>query len=67
MISCGVTGIGNADAGMGISTAMTTIGPTPSVLVQMRIQVLVDESDIMRSDFQWWSMGIEQHRKVVRS
>ena len=57
MSSCGVTGIGNADAERGISTAMTTIAPTPSVLVERRIKVLINECDIMENDIQWWSMG----------
>jgi hypothetical protein len=51
-----VTGIGNADA-LGVSTVMTTIAPAASVLVLRRIKGLVNESDIMGSDFQWWRMG----------
>lgn len=41
MSSYGVTGTGNADAKMGISTAMTTIAPRG-------INFLVNESDIFQ-------------------
>jgi len=65
--SCGVTGIGNADAEMGISTAMTTtrIAPTPSVFVERRLKALVNGRNIMGSEFQWWCIGNRWDRKEV--
>ena len=44
--------IGNADAEMGISTAMTTMVATTSVLIERSLELLGTGGDIMGSEFQ---------------
>lgn len=48
--SCGV--IGNADAEMGISTAITTVVATTSVLIERWLELLSTGNNMIDSEFQ---------------